>query len=62
MCRKKNYLSIINYLSPNNEEDKEKYDKKIKDTANYFTKCVYSEKVRKKDVSQKNNKEKDRKK
>ena len=34
MCRKKNYLSIINYLNPNNEEDKEKYNKKIKDTAN----------------------------
>lgn len=58
---KKNCLSIINYLNPNNEEDKEKYNKKIKDTANYFTKCVYSEKVRKKDVSQKNKTEKERK-
>ena len=58
---KKNYLSIINYLTSNNEEDKEKYDKKIKDTTNYFTKCVYSERVRKKDISQKNKTEKERK-
>ena len=58
---KKNYLSIINYLTSNNEEDKGKYDEKIKDTTNYFTKCVYSERVRKKDISQKNKTEKERK-
>ena len=55
-------MKIINYLSTNiKEEDKEKYNEKIKNAAKCFTKCVYSEKLRIKDISQKNKTEKEKK-
>ena len=58
----KNYLKIINYLSTDiKEEDKGKYNEKIKNVAKCFTKCVYSEKLRIKDISQKNKIEKEKK-
>ena len=58
----KNYLKIINYLSTDiKEEDKGKYNAKIKNAAKCFTKCVFSEKLRIKDISQKNKTEKEKK-
>ncbi len=56
---KKIYMNIISYLSSNKEEDKNKYYEKVKNIAKYFTKCVYSEKLRKPDVSQNNKTEKE---
>ena len=59
---KKSYLKIINYLSSDiNEEEKSKYNEKIEKSAKSSTKCVYSNKLRNKDVSHKNKEEKQRK-
>ena len=57
-----NYMKIIKYLSIDiKEEDKGKYNEKIKKAAKYLNKCVYSEKLRIKDITQKNKTEKEKK-
>ena len=53
-------MNIIYYLSSNKEEEKEKYYEKVKKIAKYFTQCVYSQKLRKLDISLKDIKEKSR--
>ena len=54
---KKIYLKTINYLS---ENAKDEYEEKIKKAAKSLTKCIYSDKLRKKDASQKNKDEKEK--
>ena len=44
-------MNIMSYLSPNNKEDKEKYYERVKKAAECFTKCVYSNKLKEKDIS-----------
>ena len=59
---KKNYLNILNYLSSKiSDEDKNKYGEKIQQAAFGIVKCIYSQKLRQKDVSQKNLTEKEKK-
>ena len=57
---KRNYLNIINYLSLNKKEDIKNYDEKIKIVASRISKCIYSKKLKEKDVSQKNKTDKER--
>ena len=57
--KKKIYMNII-YFKLNKEEEKEKYYEKVKKIAKYFTQCVYSQKLRKLDISLKDIKEKSR--
>lgn len=55
---KSNYLKIIKYLENKDIID---YNEKIKGLASLFTNCVYSETIRKPDISQKDKTEKERK-
>ena len=55
---KKIYMNI-SYLSSNIQEEKDKYYEKVKSAASCFTKSVYSEKLRKKDISPENKTEKE---
>ena len=47
------YLDIIYYLSSDMEEDKINYYEKAKNIAKHFTKCLFSQKLRIKDISKK---------
>ena len=58
---KKSYLSIINYFTSNIKEVPEEYINEIKESAKFFTKSSFSEKLRLPDKSQKNKSEKERK-
>lgn len=49
------YLDIIYYLSSDMEEDKINYYEKAKNIAKHFTKCLFSQKLRIKDISKKDN-------
>ena len=55
---KSNYMKIIKYLA---NKDIINYNEKIKGLASLFTNCVYSETIRKLDISQKEKEEKERK-
>ena len=57
---KKIYLTIINYLNSNKKEEIIKYNEKIKSIYYYNTKCVYSKKIKEKDVSLKNKTQKEK--
>jgi hypothetical protein len=49
------YLDIIYYLISDMEEDKINYYEKAKNIAKHFTKCLFSQKLRIKDISKKDN-------
>ena len=53
------YMNIISNLSSSENKDKIKYYEKVKIAAKYFTECVYSQKLRKPDMSQKNKTQKE---
>ena len=46
-------MDIIYYLSSDMEEDKINYYEKAKNIAKHFTKCLFSQKLRIKDISKK---------
>ena len=45
------YMNVLNYLSSDNDDDRQKYCEDAKKAASYLAKCVYSDKLKKKDKS-----------